>query len=109
MFGIGDHRANYEAGVSALSTGIGQHSDLIDSFARYGLLGVFLLGSIFMKGYKLIKSFYGKYYRVQLFVIYTLFIFFGCTKGLFQPDIAIIMFILLPMLSTVLNNETDNK
>lgn len=105
VIGIGDHRANYKAGGSAWDTGIGQHSDLIDSLARYGLLGLFLLGTIFKKGFKLIDSFYGRYYKVQLFVIYIIFILFGCTKGVFQPDIGFVMFILLPMLSTILTTR----
>ncbi len=98
LFGIGDHRANWSAGQTASDTGIGQHSDIFDSFARYGILGVLILLQILYLGFKYLLSLFGKQYKIQLFVIIAIFLLFGLTKGVFQPDISFVLFILLPVM-----------
>lgn len=100
FIGIGDHRA--QLGVKA--TGIGQHSDLLDSLARYGLLGLIVLFSIFRNYFRYLFSLYNKKFKMQLVAISFLIIIIGFTRGLFLTGAGCVMFVLLP-LSTVFVNE----
>ena len=103
LVGIGDHRANWDAGQNAADIGIGQHSDFLDSLARYGLIGLFLLVQILYCSFKYILSIYDKEYRLQLLVVFLLFILFGLTKGVFQADIGFILYVFLPLMAPFLN------
>ncbi len=103
VFGIGDHRANWSAGQSAADTGIGQHSDFLDSFARYGIIGVSLLISILIMSFKRLLAIFDKEYSLQIYMIILVFIMFGFTKVVFQPDIGFLLFIFLPMISKYIN------
>lgn len=105
IFGIGDHRANWDAGQTAAQTGIGQHSDFLDSLARYGLIGLLLLVSIFVYSFKYILSFFDNEYKLQLQVIFLLFVLFGFSKGVFQSDIGFVLFVLLPLLGNIINKK----
>jgi hypothetical protein len=105
VFGIGDHRANWAAGQTAVETGVGQHSDLFDSLARYGLIGIFLLTVILKESFKYLMSLFKRKYHLQLIVVILLFLLFGFTKGVFKPDIACCLFILLPLSSRILKNK----
>lgn len=103
VFGIGDHRAVWSQGQTAVETGIGQHSDFLDSLARYGLLGVFILVPTLFLGFRFLISVFNKEYKLQILVIALVFVMFGFTKGVFQPDIGFLLFIFLPMMSKYLN------
>lgn len=93
LFGIGDHRAAF----GAKATGIGQHSDLLDSLARYGLLGLMLLVTIFKNFIKYLLTLFGKQYKLQLVTIFVILIMCGLTKGIFLPGVGCVMFLLLPL------------
>lgn len=93
LFGIGDHRAAF----GAKATGIGQHSDLLDSLARYGLLGLVILVTIFKNLFKYLLSLFGRQYKLQLVTIFVIFIMCGLTKGIFLPGVGCVMFLLLPL------------
>lgn len=101
IFGIGDHRV--VEGQAAAQTGLSQHSDFLDSLGRYGLIGLFLLTAIFKMSFTYMMSFFEKKYKLQLLVIVMLFVMFGFTKGVFKPDIACSLFILLPMSAMYVN------
>lgn len=104
LLGIGDHRATF--GVRA--TGIGQHSELLDSLARYGLLGAFLLINIFKNAYQFVLTFFPPKYRLQLFTIFVIVIACGFTKALFYPSASFAIFILLPLSSMFLSNQNES-
>lgn len=103
IFGIGDHRADWMAGETALKTGLGQHSDFFDSLGRYGLIGLVLLTAILKLSLTYMMSFFDKTYKLQLFIIIMIFMLFGFTKGVFKPDIACSLFLLLPMSAMYVN------
>ena len=93
LFGIGDHRAAF----GAKATGIGQHSDFLDSLARYGLLGLVILVTIFKNFFKYLLSLFGKQYKLQLVTIFVILIMCGLTKGIFEAGVGCVMFLLLPL------------
>lgn len=98
IFGIGDHRADWAAGQTAAETGIGQHSDFLDSLARYGLLGSLIILQILILSFKYLLSYFEEKYRLQVLVIIILFVLFGFTKAVFQVDIGILLFVFLPLM-----------
>lgn len=104
LFGIGDHRATF----NARATGISQHSELLDSLARYGLLGAFILINIFKYAYQLVLEFFPPKYRLQLFTIFVIVIACGFTKVLFFPSAGFVIFIILPLSSMFLSNQNKS-
>lgn len=101
VIGIGDHRALF----GAKATGIGQHADLLDSLARYGLLGLIVLFSIFKNGFKYLLSLFDKKYKLQLIAIFFIIIVFGFTRGLFVPGAGSVLFVLLPLSNVFLKEN----
>lgn len=101
LFGIGDHRATF----NVVKTRIGQHSELFDSLARYGLLGAFLLFNIFKKALSFTLSLFPKKCRLQLITIFVIVLFCGFTKAFFYPSAGFAIFILLPLSSIFLSDK----
>ena len=91
--------------TSDIHAGVGQHSDLFDSLARYGLIGSFLIFNSLRMGYKYIQTLLGEKERPQLFAMAMLFVLFSATKGVFNPAIGSSLFLLLPLLSLFVENE----
>lgn len=99
LFGVGDIRDTTEA----FSLGVGQHADLLDTLARYGVVGGFLVISILIIFFKNIISFFDGSYRSQLLLIVGIFIINGCTKAVLMPEVGAALFILLPLSSHLVN------
>jgi hypothetical protein len=104
FFGIGDHRASEDIS-SVAKTGIGNHSDLFDSLGRYGLIGGLLILNIFRLSFNFILSLFDKNRKLQLMVIFMILILYGFTKGIFVPGVGCAMFLMLPIISIILQNE----
>lgn len=102
LFGIG------APPVSDAHLGVGQHSSFFDSFAKYGLIGGFLIFNSLRISYKYIRSLYARTERLQIFAIAMLFMFFCITKGVFTPAIGSMLFIMLPLLSNQILNNSDS-
>lgn len=103
FFGIGDHRLAH----GAASTGIGQHSDLLDSLARYGIIGLIILCVIFKKSFDFILSLFEQRYRPQLIVFFFILLLCGGTKGIFFPSMGCTFFLLLPLASVYVNQQNS--
>lgn len=103
LFGIGDHRSWFDIE----QTGIGQHSEFLDTAARYGLLGIVLITNIIIKTFKCIQGYFGPKYKTQLIAIFFITIICGLTKHLFIPDIAFPLFMMLPLIKILLTNNTS--
>ena len=102
--GIGDHRVIWGE-QSAASSGIGQHAEFLDSLARYGLIGFFLLWNILYGSFKYITRLFDQRYFIQLQIIFLLFILFGLSKGVFFPNIGVVLFLFLPLFSKIMKME----
>lgn len=112
LVGIGDHRYENTFGLDGYyASGIGGHSEFIDTLARYGVLGAIITIVLFYLIYKnLIKKQYNKSYRFQILSIALVFLMIGFTKGLYLPNIGIISFLLFPLLPELLvSNYEINK
>lgn len=104
LFGIGDHHDTF----NPEKTGIGNHSDLFDTFGRYGLFGVLLIFNILRLSSKYVLSLYSKKYRLQILNIVMILILFGFTKGIFKYAIGCSLFLILPLLSNIIMEEDNN-
>jgi hypothetical protein len=105
FFGIGDHRNEMNTGLSGfVSTGIGGHSELIDSLARYGIVGLGIIVYLYKYIWKFTLSlFEDTKQKNQVRAILILSVLISLTKGLFFPEIGISLFLLLPLSSVLLN------
>lgn len=101
LFGIGDIRD----AMNPEATGIGQHSDFLDSLARYGVFGATFLVVAISKALKHIKGFFSQNQRIQISVIYFIFILTCLTKTVLVPNIAVILFVILPISSQFVNDN----
>ena len=93
---------NFLFGVGAPSpldydSGVGNHSDFFDSFARYGLIGCLLIFNSLRMSYKYIITLFEVKVRLQVIVIVILFALFSVVKGVFSPAIGSVMFIIFPI------------
>ena len=101
LFGIGDHYTT----DSPEKTGIGQHSELIDSFARYGVIGMLLIYYILKNSFKYINTIFEKKYQLQIYTVFIIYIMCGFTKKIFITNIACVIFIFLPLALIYLNSN----
>ena len=94
LFGVGNH---YSSGGN--NYGIGQHSELLDLLAQYGLLGGVFASLILAKLLKAIKLYFNKKCHLQITMIFLIYIACGFTKYIFSPIVGCAMFLLLPLSS----------
>ena len=94
LFGIGD-RLLIE-GKSAAVTGIGRHSDVFDTLARYGIIGGILVFSVFFNLYKYLKSILvgNNNYLISYFIIV---VAMALTKSILYPEVGFAIFCMLPL------------
>ena len=104
FFGIGDHTVDWER-QSAYSVGIGKHSDLFDSLAKYGLLGMSVLSLFFYHYFKYVCSIFKEEYKIQIIVVFLMFFIVFITKVVFFPELGFMMFVFLPMVGKLLNSQ----
>ena len=91
LFGVGDHRIRNNL--------IGNHSDIIDTFARFGMFGGSLMIFILIRQFKFIKALKQrksiiKTYCIIMYIIYILRMFIG---QVYHPAVALQMFIFVPL------------
>ena len=94
FFGIGNRY--YVAGQSAALTGIGQHSDFLDSLAKYGLIGTSILIIVFVNMYKYMVVI-AKEYKNFIITFFIVILYFAFFKKIFFPEVGFIFFCLLPL------------
>lgn len=107
LIGIGDHTTSF--GGDLIKSGVGGHSEFIDVLARYGLLGAFVFCKIMKNYYLTLKRLTTsrsilKYINVIFFII----ILTGFLNNIFQPNMLIFMFIVLPVIVELTSNKIVN-
>lgn len=95
FFGIGDHY--WDDFKTTEDSGIGNHSDLFDVLARYGILGGLILYSSIKIYYDYLKERCGKYFRYEILSFFILLLLMGYTKKIVSTQPAIMIFILFPL------------
>ena len=105
FFGIGEH--NYLDFVSTAASGVGNHSDLLDVFARYGIMGGLLLYGILIKYYKWLSQTFGSAFKNYILTFFLLLILMGVTKRFISGEEAIVIFMLLPLCLMYMKTQTN--
>lgn len=107
IIGVGDHKIldiNYN---SLAVKGIGQHSELIDKLARYGIVGAVLVVAIFSKFYKyrlmILKE--NKGYSI-IILVFIMFVIYSINNNSFSPEIGIILFLIYPIVPLYINEKS---
>lgn len=93
-FGIGDH--NWEDFSSTSASGIGDHSDLLDVLARYGIIGGSILYSALIIYYRYLQKKYSTF-KFEIIAFFILLILMGLTKKFISGEPSIAIFILFPL------------
>ncbi len=101
LFGIGDHRST----VNPVGTGIGQHSDLVDSLARYGVLGFVIIVNAVARNCKYILSIFPKKCHMQLLSFFVVLVISSVSKLIFFPGCGCAFFLLLPLVSCFIETK----
>lgn len=107
IFGIGDH--NWEEFSSTAASGVGNHSDLLDVLARYGLIGGTILYSSIKVYYDYLKKEFGNYFKWEIISFFIILIAMGLTKKFMGGEQAIAIFILLPLCFKYFSGESSIK
>lgn len=105
IFGIGDH--NWEEFSSTAASGVGNHSDLFDVLARYGLIGGTILYSSIKVYYDYLKKKFGTYFKWEIISFFIILIAMGLTKKFMGGEQAIAIFILLPLCLKYFSRESS--
>lgn len=101
LFGIGDHFTQ----SNPTETGIGQHADLLDTLARYGLLGFALLSISLKNIFYYIISLFDEKYKLNLAAIFLIYILCGFSKWIIVPSVGCVLFFMLPLSAWLVNNK----
>ena len=105
LFGIGDHRsAGGYAGF--LATGIGGHSELIDSLARFGMIGFSLIIWVLSSYRKYLKEiFKGTKCFQQIHVIFYSIVLCMLIKSFFYSSLGVVVFLFIPLAYSIFAEE----
>lgn len=103
FFGIGNH--NWNDFMTTADSGIGNHSDILDVLARYGIIGALILYLSFKLYYDYLRYNFGTSYEYEIFVFFILFLAMGLTKKVIHPLPAIMIFILFPITLKYFSNK----
>ncbi len=98
IFGIGDRRGSGTGLISYKAAGIGGHSEILDHCARFGVLGIIIVGIIFKYLYNYIKI--QPFFRVEknmINCIMIVLIMCAFVKSVLQPNIGCAVYIILPL------------
>ena len=106
FFGIGDH--NWHDFATTIDSGIGNHSDLLDVLARYGIIGAVPLYSSIKVYYFYLVQRYGRSFKYEIISFLILVLLMGFTKKIVNGQPAIMIFILFPLTLKYYSNKTSN-
>lgn len=110
LFGIGDHRLEGYGYQGFIMSGVGGHSELIDSLARYGIIGFSIIALLIYNIFQYIQNLFSeRALRKQVSTILIIAIFTMLTKAMFLPEIGLALFFLLPLSSEIINHFSNTK
>lgn len=104
LFGIGDHRISDFGVQGFVITGIGGHSELIDSLARFGLVGFSIISvALYYISIYIINLFDDMMVRKEVRIIVVIFVLAALTKAVLFSIIGIVFLLLFPLSSIIIN------
>lgn len=106
LFGIGDHRGSVSGLFTYQEAGVGGHSEILDTCARFGLLGIVLFSCYFKLAFKKFYSLFKDSVRkeqVKYIIIGLVMCFF--VKSILHPNIGFAIFVFLPLSFMLINKK----
>jgi len=110
LIGIGYQKVNLQKGDFSLlyQSGIGHHSTVLDGLARYGLVGLLFNIVIYFTFLKYIfRSIKNNNSTIFLKVLYFAFFIYSILNNSENPEIGLIIFIALPLVSLSLDSRKE--
>lgn len=95
FFGIGDHNSRSSSSLEA--SGVGNHSDMFDVLARYGIIGALILYTTIKIYYDYLQKRFGSIFKFEILSFIILLLAIGFTKRFLTAQQAIVIFILFPL------------
>ena len=88
--------------VNVETTGIGQHSQIIDSIAKYGIIGQLFMVPMYWKTFLIVKGhFYNRSYYYEAIIIVLMFFLYSLMNNSFKPEIGAVLFIFFPLIPSL--------
>lgn len=107
LFGIGDH--NHLDYIDTASSGVGNHGDLFDVFARYGIIGGGILYTFLKLYYDYCIKNFGNYCRREIQVFFIIMILVGFTKKIISTEEAYVIFLVFPLALMYITSLKNHK
>ncbi|MCR4926349.1 MAG: hypothetical protein K5927_00065 [Lachnospiraceae bacterium] len=105
FFGAGDHRGSYDI--------IGNHSQIVDEFAKYGLIGgllmLYIIWLYFKHIAKSVKTVISNPLFRQLLIIFFIIFIRACIGGIFEPVVGVQLFLIIPFIFEILEKRKEEK
>lgn len=96
----------YDAGFYYIS-GIGRHSEFVDIFPKYGIVGFFIFACAFIEHFRFVAS-YIKNPRCFWFPMIAV-VFYSILNGIFLPDIGYVANIIIPFVLVIINGTDEEE
>lgn len=98
LFGKGDIIQNADDVSVIMKSGIGCHSEFLDTLARFGLLGAILYFNVLSTTYSYVKNLPIKKQGQQFWKIsFAFFLLYSVVNGSFLPEIFFVIFLFIPL------------
>lgn len=105
LFGVGEHE--YENG-EVMKTGVGHHSQLIDCFAYFGIVGATFYYYAYIQTCKFISKIpFQQKVKEQAIIILVSMILFSFLNNFIEPASFIVLFLLFPLVINFLNYNSS--
>ena len=92
---------------------IGNHSQIVDEFAKYGLIGgllmLYMIWLYFKHIAKSVKTVISNPLFRQLLIIFFIIFIRACIGGIFEPVVGVQLFLVIPFIFEILEKRKEEK
>ncbi len=101
LFGIGDHASDGDA-YSLINSGVGKHSQILDTLARFGCVGLLFMINIFKSTYRfLFSNINDMLAKSNLSVVFAFYIIMGVLNNIFYCDNLIVVVLFMSLMTSI--------
>jgi hypothetical protein len=100
LFGVGYHTSENMSTSWLFNVGIGNHSELLDTAGRYGLIGILPLGMFFYRFMKYIKKNIHRKDFQKLKLIGFIFFIYSILNNSLDPSVGVLILLIIPLYFT---------
>lgn len=101
LFGIGDHASDGDV-YSLINSGVGKHSQILDTLARFGCVGLLFMINIFKSTYRfLFSNINDMLAKSNLSVVFAFYIIMGVLNNIFYCDNLIVVVLFMSLMTSI--------